>query len=83
MSMLTGSQIRAARAGLGWSVVFLSGKAGVAAKTISRFELVDGVPLGRVSTMMAVKTALEQAGIEFLGSPDDRPGIRFLKSSET
>jgi ribosome-binding protein aMBF1 (putative translation factor) len=78
--MITGSQIRAARAWLGWSVVYLAEKAGVAAKTISRIELVDGVPQGRVSTMMEVKSALEMAGIEFLGSPDDRPGIRFLKN---
>ena len=77
--MLTGAQIRAARAALGWSVVVLAGQAGVAAKTISRFEEVDGVPPGRLSTMMEVKTALEAAGIEFVGSPDDRPGIRVGK----
>jgi hypothetical protein len=44
-----------------------------------RMEGTEGVPMGRVSTLLDVKLALEQAGIEFLGTPDDRPGIRFLK----
>jgi len=77
--MITGAQIRAARAALGWSVVVLAGHAGVAAKTISRLEEFDGVPAGRLSTMMDVKSALEAAGIEFVGSPRDRPGIRLGK----
>lgn len=81
--MLTGIQIRAARAALGWSVIFLAGRAGVAAKTISRFEEVDGVPAGRLSTMMDVRAALEAAGIEFIGGPDDRPGIRLTVPSRT
>lgn len=79
--MLTGIQIRAARAALGWSVIFLASRAGVAAKTISRFEEVDGVPAGRLSTMMDVRAALESAGIEFIGGPDDRPGIRLTVTS--
>jgi hypothetical protein len=61
----------------------LAEQAGVAAKTISRFEEVDGVPPGRLSTMMDVKTALEAAGIEFVGSPDDRPGIRLAKKQSS
>ena len=81
MSMLTGAQIRAARAGLGWSVSVLAEKAGVATKTISRLELVDGVPAGRIATLMDVKTAFEGAGIEFIGTPDNSPGIRFLKNN--
>jgi len=44
-----------------------------------RIEATDGVPLGRVSTLLDVKAALETAGIEFVGSPDDRPGIRLGK----
>lgn len=26
---------------------------------------------------MAIQEAFESAGIEFIGSPDDRPGVRF------
>ena len=73
--MVTGAQIRAARAALGWSVNILAEKAGVASKTISRFEEVDGVPPSRSSTLLDVKSAIEAAGIEFTGSPGNNPGI--------
>jgi hypothetical protein len=31
----------------------------------------------RKSSVLAVKAALEAAGIEFIGSPEDAPGIRI------
>ena len=37
----------------------------------------DEVPPSRSSTLLDVKAALEAAGIEFIGSPTDRPGIRL------
>jgi hypothetical protein len=55
----------------------LAEKAGITARTIKRFEAVDEVPPSRSSTLLDVKAALEAAGIEFIGSPTDRPGIRF------
>jgi len=75
--MLTGVQIRAARAALGWSVQELANKAGVATKTIMRLEPVVGIPQSRTQTLLAIKAALEAAGIEFIGTPTDRPGIRL------
>jgi len=30
-----------------------------------------------IKTIIAIKKALEEAGIEFIGSPDDRPGVRL------
>lgn len=80
--MITGSQIRAARAALGWSALTLSKEAGVGFRTVARFEQVDGVPPSRSSTLIDVKAAFERAGIEFIGSPDDRPGIR-MKTTAT
>ena len=77
--MITAAQIRAARGALGWSAFDLAKISGVGQRTIMRMEGTEGVPMGRVSTLLDVKLALEQAGIEFLGTPDDRPGIRFLK----
>ena len=77
--MITGAQIRAARAALGWSATVLSAKADVAMKTIARFEQADGIPPSRSSTLVDVQKALEAAGIEFIGSPDDGPGIRFRR----
>ena len=76
-AMITGGQIRAARAALKWSASTLSKKAGVAIQTIIRFEAVDGIPPSRSSTLQGVQAVLEAAGIEFIGSPTDRPGIRF------
>ncbi len=37
----------------------------------------SGVPSINISTMVAIQGALESAGIEFIGSPDDRPGVRL------
>ena len=75
--MITGIQIRAARAALRWSAEILSKKADVGIQTIKRFEAGDGVPPSRSATLLQVQDTLEAAGIEFLGSPTDRPGIRF------
>lgn len=75
--MITGAQIRCARVGLRWSVSMLASKAKVGVATIKRFEQTDGVPPSRSSTLMEVRRALEAAGIEFIGAPDDAPGIRM------
>jgi len=81
--MLTGLQIRAARAALGWSAAALAEKAGVALKTIARLENVDGVPPSRSSTLTDIQRQLEAAGIEFIGTPEDGPGIRLRRGSKS
>ncbi len=73
----TGMQIRAARNALGWSIETLSGTTGVSMRTIIRYEDVDGVPRNRSGNLEKVVAALESAGIEFIGTPDDGPGIRI------
>ena len=75
--MITGAQIRAARNALRWTSEKLAERAGVTGRTIKRFEAADDVPPSRSSTLNDVKLALEAAGIEFIGSPTDRPGIRL------
>ena len=74
--MITGGQIRSARATLRWSVQQLAEKAGVSIQTIKRFEAAEGVPRSRTQTLLEIKAALETAGIEFIGTPEDGPGIR-------
>ena len=74
--MITGAQIRSARSALRWTTEQLAKKAGVNARTIKRFEAVDDIPPSRSSTLLDVKAALEAAGVEFIGSSADRPGIR-------
>lgn len=80
--MITGSQIRSARAALRITAVQLAKLAGLGEQTIKRFEQSDGVPPSRSSTLIEIKKALESAGIEFIGTPDDGPGIRLRKSKE-
>jgi transcriptional regulator with XRE-family HTH domain len=75
--MLTTEQIRMARGALRWSAQRLSDEAGVALKTIQRIEGHDGVPASHTQTLRAIQHAFEAAGIEFIGAPDDRPGIRL------
>jgi len=77
--MITGLQIRAARSAIRWTTEELASEAGVNARTIKRFEQFDDVPAGRISTILAIQRAFEAAGIEFIGTPDDAPGIRLRR----
>jgi hypothetical protein len=49
----------------------------VAISTIKRMEVMEGVPAGNIKTLSAIQAALEGAGIEFIGSPNDSPGVRL------
>lgn len=75
--MLTGAQLRAARMSLRLTVHDLARSSAVSVSTIKRAEADDGVPSISARNMLTLKTALEAAGIEFIGSPDDAPGIRI------
>jgi transcriptional regulator with XRE-family HTH domain len=75
--IISGNQIRAARALLNWSQRELSIKSRVAFGTIQRMERFDG-PIGsRTETLGKVVAVLEKAGIEFLN--DESPGVRIRK----
>jgi hypothetical protein len=80
LAVITGMQIRASRAALRWSAEVLATRAGVGVQTIKRLEAGNGVPPGRATTLQDVQSALEAAGIEFIGTPTDRPGIRLSAS---
>jgi predicted transcriptional regulator len=76
--MISSKQVRAAKAMLKWSGEELANKAGVSLSTIRRIESQDGILEGQnISTVMSIKSALEKAGIEFIGSPEDKPGVRL------
>ncbi len=79
MSIVTAEQIRAGKALLRWSGEELSIRAGVSLSTIRRVEAASGVPEGQnLKTLMAITSALEAAGVEFIGSPEDKPGVRLM-----
>jgi transcriptional regulator with XRE-family HTH domain len=75
--LITSGQIRAGRALLKWTGADLAEKSGVAFSTIMRMETVDGVPNSTMKTIEAIKRAFEDAGIEFLGSPEEGAGVRW------
>ena len=63
MTALTVPQIRAGRALLGWSQQDLARVAGVATSTVADFERGRRVPV--TQNALAMRTALEQAGVSF------------------
>ncbi len=75
--MISTDQVRAARALLRWSAQELADASGVGVATIRRMEVIDGVPSGQIRSLLAIQTALESAGVEFIGSPTDNPGVRL------
>jgi transcriptional regulator with XRE-family HTH domain len=80
--MITGGQIRAARAAAGWSMSELSRRGGVSLSTIKRAEAVDGVPKMTYPNNRSIRETFELCGIEFIGTAEDRPGIRIISSRD-
>ena len=67
---------------LKWSGEDLSRIAGVSLSSIRRVEAASGVPEGQqVKTLLAIQHALEKGGIEFIGTPEDAPGVRLRLSA--
>jgi transcriptional regulator with XRE-family HTH domain len=75
--LITSGQIKAARALLGMTATKLAELSGVAYTTVVRMESSEGIPSGQVKTLDSVQKALEEAGIEFLGSPEEGAGVRW------
>lgn len=62
------------------TVVDLSTAAGVGVATIKRLEAADGLPPAHARTLDALQKALEASGVEFIGTPDNGPGVRLRQS---
>ena len=77
--MLTSGQIKMARAALGWSIDVLAEKTSISSRTIKRIENTIGIPNATAANLKLIRQTLEQAGIEFIGSADDGPGVRLWK----
>ena len=75
--MITSEQMRAARQLIRITANDLAELSGVGVATIRRFELMQGVPSGNARILESLPKALENAGIEFIGTPNDRPGVRL------
>lgn len=79
--MISGAQIRAARALLNMSGTDLAKISNVGWSTLQRFETAEGVPQSRSGTLERIKEALEGAGIVFLGDPALSPGVQLKASN--
>lgn len=75
--MLTGAQIRAARALLDWSARELAVRSGVGIATIHRLERQQGVSPTHPRTPLDLRRTFEAAGIVFLGSEEEGVGVQL------
>ena len=78
ITMISGKQIRAARALLGWKQRELAAAASVSEVSIKNAE--RAVVDSRGSTLNAIQRAFDKAGVIFLDTGDTRnggPGVRF------
>lgn len=75
--MITSDQVRAGRALLRITVSELAKLSDIGVATIKRIEAGSGLPSANVRTIDALIRAFQHAGIEFVGTPDDRPGVRL------
>jgi transcriptional regulator with XRE-family HTH domain len=79
--MISGAQLRAARALLGIDQRKLAAMSGLSLPTIQRMEASDGVIRGNVDSLMKLVGALDAAGIELIGenagSTGRGRGVRF------
>jgi transcriptional regulator with XRE-family HTH domain len=75
--MITGAQMRAARALIRWTVQDLAKGANVSVMTVRRAEANDGQVKMLPNNLAAIRAALESAGVEFTN--DDAPGVKLRR----
>jgi len=78
---LSSIQIRAARALLGWTAQDLAQQSAVSLRTIRRAELAGQDTSMTAANELAVRHALETAGVIFIDENGDGPGVRLKKRS--
>ena len=71
---MTPTQSKMARAALGWGIRELANAADIATSTVSRFEAGQNINL---SSLNAMKEALEAEGIQFIPENGGGPGVRL------
>jgi transcriptional regulator with XRE-family HTH domain len=76
---LTSDQLRAARALLRWSAEDLSRRSSVSLRTIRRAELAEQHTTMTTPNNLAIRRALEDAGIEFIDENGGGPGVRLRR----
>jgi predicted transcriptional regulator len=77
--VLNSELIRAARALLRWEQRDLATASSVSLPTIKRLESKPGIMAAHMSTVTALRKALETAGVEFIEENGGGPGVRMRK----
>jgi hypothetical protein len=78
---LISAQIRSARALIRWSAEDLARSSAVGLTTIRRAELTGNETAMTVANDLAIRRALEAAGVEFIDENGGGPGVRLRKPS--
>ena len=76
---LTSAQLRAGRALIRWSAEDLARVSAVGLTTIRRAELTDSETSMTAANDLAVRRALEAAGVEFIDQNGGGPGVRLRR----
>jgi transcriptional regulator with XRE-family HTH domain len=76
--LFSSSQIRAARALVGWSQTEVATAAGLSIPTVKRAEADGGIRVSE-DAMVAIAKALKKAGVEFIPENGGGPGVRLRK----
>jgi hypothetical protein len=79
---LTSAQIRAARALIRWTADELAAASALSVATIRRAELKESETALTTANDLAVRRALEAAGIEFIDENGGGPGVRLRKRQQ-
>jgi transcriptional regulator with XRE-family HTH domain len=75
------SQIRAARALIGWSQTDVASAAGLSVPTVKRAEAEGGIQVSE-DAILAISNALKKAGVEFIAENGGGPGVRLRKTTK-
>jgi transcriptional regulator with XRE-family HTH domain len=78
MLLFSPSQIRAARALVGWSQTEVAEAAGLSIPTIKRAEADGGIRVSQ-DAVEAIADALRKAGVEFIAENGGGAGVRLRK----
>jgi transcriptional regulator with XRE-family HTH domain len=76
--LFSSSQIRAARALVGWSQTEVATAAGLSIPTVKRAEADGGMRVSE-DALVAIANALKKAGVEFIAENGGGAGVRLRK----
>jgi hypothetical protein len=76
---LSSAQIRAARALLRWSAADLARESALGVNTVRRAEVAEEETSLTAANELAIRRALEAAGVDFIEGNGGGPGVRLKK----